>query len=214
LEVEEAIMAAGTGTMQFGGREVPTRSLLMGLGLLLVLVVVAAVALSRAGRDEGPRAATFSEIVSQPSAFLGRQVNVSGEVAQVLGPQLFTIGGETFAGQRELLVVVRDGVEAGPHRSAAAPLAPGDIVQIEGRVREFQAGELREEKDVTVPPELAARYAGYPVVVGRSVQVTPRVQPRTGGATPAADPAAAPAPAPADPAAPAPEAEPTPIELR
>lgn len=121
--------------------------------LALALAVATAVAMAvwalaeddSAGPEVGP--ATVSAVADDPGRFVGEQVTVSGEVAEVyyLDGLEGATGGtdQEFSGlafvldDEDLLVVGA--------RDASAFVTEGDVVQVTGTVREFEAEGFGED---------------------------------------------------------------------
>lgn len=82
---------------------------------------------------------TIQDLLEKSEEHVGEQVVVSGEVSRVVSPQLFSLGGEGFLYDQEL-VVVRLPAESPTPEKLTAQLEPGDVVLIRGEV--FSVEEL------------------------------------------------------------------------
>lgn len=81
---------------------------------------------------------TLGDVTDDPGAFTGEFVRVSGSVNEVLSPQVFRLGDDG------LLVASAD---------VPAELSEGDVFQVEGIVREFDAADIEEELGITFEPD-------------------------------------------------------------
>jgi hypothetical protein len=104
-----------------------------------------------------PPAATVTRIVDSPDKFIGERTLVSGAVKEVISPHAFTITRPGLLG-RALLVVTKEPVAAPTGRSATRPILEGDIAQVYGEVRKFDASEF--ERDLGV--ELKREFDTFP----------------------------------------------------
>ena len=131
--------------------------------------------------EVGVAGATIDEITDSPGQFLGRTVTVSGEVDAVLGPRAFTIGGDDFIGEDELLVVGANnlpqliGRSELPGRAAGELLAEDDVVQVTGPVRRFDLAAFEREIGFDLDDNLFRDWAGRPAIVASSLELTPRL---------------------------------------
>lgn len=121
-----------------------------------------------------PRFATVSDLVRQPAKFFRREVGVSGEVAEVLGPRALVLGGEEFEGGDSLLVVGRQRLAALGARRHQRALLENDLVNVAGTLLLFDMQKLQKRLGVTLDDRLQ-RFQGEPVLVVEEILVTPRL---------------------------------------
>jgi hypothetical protein len=117
------------------------------------------------------KAATLNE---DPAAYLGRRVQVAGEVHRVYGPRAFALeqaadGGDT------VLVVGRKPWTLLQRNPQAAELVRNDRVQVTGRVRKFRLRDFREEIGRHASDSLLSRWEGRPAVQAIDLELTPGV---------------------------------------
>lgn len=93
---------------------------------------------------------------------LGEDVDLTGEVAEVLSGNAFTIGGDQI-GENPVLVVGAD-VPSG--------LAGGDQVRVSGTVREFQVAGYEEDLDLDLIDDEFEDFDGDPAIQAASVERT------------------------------------------
>lgn len=139
--------------------------------------IVAALVLD--GDDEAsagppPRFATVTDLVRQPAKFFRREVGVSGEVAEVLGPRALVLGGEEFEGGESLLVIGRERFSTPGARRHQRALLENDLVDVAGTLRVFDRQDLQKRLGVRLADRLQ-RFEGEPVLVVEEILVTPRL---------------------------------------
>lgn len=117
---------------------------------------------------------TVSEIAEEPLEYAGEVVTVSGEVDRILAPRAFTIGGDDFIGQDELLVVGPSSVPALVNQLADSSKIMNDIVQVTGEVQVFQEDTLERILGADLDDDLWDNFDGKAVLVMRELDVTPR----------------------------------------
>lgn len=126
------------------------------------------------GPAEGEMGVTIKDVVDNPDRYLGKTVTVSGEVEDIHGPKAFTLGGEGFLFNKELLVVSARPVPEIPDRPGDVDLVKDDITQVTGTVRRMTVAEVEREIGWDLHPDLEAEFIDKPVLIARSIHVTPR----------------------------------------
>lgn len=160
--------------------------LVMGLGLVVVVVLLTPLAdrllPAFSGLGAPPdTSATAGRIVAAPETFFHRTVTVSGEIHEVLGSRVFTLGGAGFLESGELLVVSavtapdESDPPAGLRLPAGTAVLTGDIVQVTGPVRRFEPADLAREAGVALDDARLRAWVGKPVVIASTLALTPRV---------------------------------------
>lgn len=147
------------------------------IAALCVGAVVAALVLDdddEASAGPPPRFATVSDLVRQPAKFFRREVGVTGEVAEVLGPRALVLGGEEFEGGDSLLVIGKERFTTPGTRRHQRALLENDIVDVAGTLRIFDREQLQKRLGVTLDDRLQ-RFDGEPVLVVEEILVTPRL---------------------------------------
>lgn len=108
----------------------------------------------------GPeRAATISEITTEPEEFIGETVTVSGEVAGFASEDAFVIGSEDA--DSSLLVQAQTNL---PNR-----VSEDDVVRVTGTVRELMIAEFEDEFGAFDEGFDEEAFGGEPVVVANRV---------------------------------------------
>jgi hypothetical protein len=90
---------------------------------------------------------------------LGQQVRVTGEVATIISPNAFTIGGEEI-GENPILVV---GANLPPS------LVEGQRVRVSGTVKEFQVRGYEKDFDLDLVDQEFEDFDGDPAIQANSV---------------------------------------------
>jgi hypothetical protein len=98
--------------------------------------------------------ATVGQIAGRPTDFYGKNVILTTTVHQVLGPHSFT------AGDGSLLVV---------DMLPLPKLAPGDPVQVAGKVQRFDLAEIDRQIASPVNNAALAMWVGRPAVIANNV---------------------------------------------
>ncbi len=99
------------------------------------------------------------QITNNPDEFYEESVTVSGQVADVVRPNAFLIGGDG----NQLLVVGT--------RELKRKVDEGDRVRVAGTVRQFAIDNFRKEFDRGIDNEYFREFEGKPAVYPRSVEV-------------------------------------------
>lgn len=139
-------------------------------GLILILLLTAVVGLFLfAFSDEyaTQTGRSIQELVINRQNYKGRNITVAGPVTTVINPGAFVIGGPEY-GQGETIVVILE-------NPATANLKPGDLVLIRGKFQDFDRPALSNELSRDLSEAEFATYQGQPVVVARSLSVTPKI---------------------------------------
>lgn len=151
-------------------------------GLLIVLAALLAAALliwiPIIGRfsleDPQPVPVPPSAISQDPATYLGKRVQVEGEVDRVYGPHAFSLGRDAATGG-PLLVVGREPWTLLQKNPQANELIRHDRVQVTGRVRRFKLSEYRKEAGRHADDSLLAPFEGRPVLLAMGIELTPGV---------------------------------------
>lgn len=115
------------------------------------------------------KAATLNE---DPKPYLGRRVQVAGEVQRIYGPRAFALEQEADRGE-SLLVVGRKPWTLLQRNPQVTELLRNDHVQVMGRVRRFRLREFREESGRHASDSLLARWEGRPALQALDLELTP-----------------------------------------
>ncbi len=103
---------------------------------------------------------SVADLIDDPSGYYDETVTVNSEVTEVLSSNLFVLGGGGL---------VVDATEA----VAGTALQESETVQVSGPIRRFDAESVRAESGVDVEDNLAAEFAGRPVLIAQVVHVFP-----------------------------------------
>lgn len=153
------------------------------LGFLALVVLLAA-----CQAEEASRETRLEAVLEHPEEHYGKTVIVSGEVAEVLSARIFTIGSEGV--DERLLVVSVDSIPVVASRSALAPVAQRDLVQVTGLLRPFNRIEVAQEFGLLLDPVQFDRYENGPALIAvapaaqmPSIHVTAQRSPTTADTT-------------------------------
>ncbi len=157
------------------------RTVLLIVGAVITGVFVGAIAAGLVAEDDDeaaagapPRFASVSDLARRPADFFRREVGVSGEVAEVLGPRALVLGGEEFEGGDSLLVVGREPFATPGARRHQRALLENDLVDVAGTLRIFDREQVQKRLGVTLANRLE-RFEGEPVLVVEEILVTQRL---------------------------------------
>ncbi len=89
----------------------------------------------------------------------GQQIQVTGEVAAIISPQAFTIGGDDI-GENPILVV---------GANIPTGLTSGETVRVSGTVKEFQVPGYEEDLDLDLIDQEFEDFDGDPAIQANSV---------------------------------------------
>jgi hypothetical protein len=127
--------------------------------------------------------ALVGEIAANPTDYLGRRVSVLSQVARIVGPRSFVVGGDDFVGRGELLVLTARPIDAPPDRPPDLATMPDDLVRVTGRVRALDVAALEAEVGIDLDEHQLAPWIGRPVLVATEVDLTPRARSRVRSTT-------------------------------
>jgi hypothetical protein len=156
---------------------------ILGLSLLVWIPIVGKFSLE----DPQPVAVDASRINEDPRPFLGRRVQVEGEVRRIYGPRAFALqpgeaatmgaGRDSLAAgsQGGILVVGRKPWTLLQKNPQATSLVRNDRVQVTARVRRFSLEDFQEESGGHPSDTLLLRWEGRPVLVALDIELTPGV---------------------------------------
>lgn len=151
-------------------------------GFLIFLAVVLAAAMliwiPMVGKysleDPLPVSADPALISEDPKPFLGRRVQVEGEVQRIFGPRAFAIDKPDTDGPL-LLVVGRKPWSLLQRNPQVNDLLRNDHVQVMGRVRRFSLKEFQKEGGTRGYDSLLRAWEGKPVLLALDLELTPGV---------------------------------------
>lgn len=125
------------------------------------VVLMAMSAAAGCKRDESKT--TVDEVVEETARFVGQEVSVTGEVAEIKGDRAFVLeaGG---LGQDQVLVLTKS-----PIRLAGTDvLEQGDHVRVTGVVHSFDTVAIEREVGWDLDPQMEAAYVNQAVIVAQS----------------------------------------------
>jgi superfamily II DNA/RNA helicase len=109
--------------------------------------------------------ADFEEVADNPNQFMGQMVTLNGEVAEVLGPNVFRIQEDQLIGGSDIIVITTDG---------QMPVMEDSQVQVTGEVRQLVITEIERDYDLgwddTFSTEIEREYTDRPAIVAQSIQ--------------------------------------------
>jgi len=100
------------------------------------------------------------ELTENPSQYYGQRLAVTGEVAEVVSPNSFTLDEDQLFGASDLLVL----------SEAPQPAAKdGETVAVMGVLRPLVVAEIERDFDLDLDPELEVEYENKPVLIADAV---------------------------------------------
>lgn len=130
------------------------------IALALLALVLPACTLSPGAKT----GTTVSEVTNAPNTnLIGKTVTLNGEVEKVISPKAFTIEGDRFFNDPELLVLNLGG----------SPIVNDSNIQVTGTVRQFLKPEIEREFGLSLAQELAAQFRDKSVLFATAVVLTP-----------------------------------------
>ncbi len=137
---------------------------------LSAALLAAALLLTACGREETqPKAGETSEqtpmtsVFAEPKDFLGRDVELRGGVGSVVSPRMFNLEDLERSGDRLQVFTATDpGIDE------------GQVVRVEGTVREFDTAAFEQELRVDLEDNLFDAFIGQAVILARSIEILER----------------------------------------
>lgn len=111
--------------------------------------------------------ATVSDLDDDPGAYLGTQVTVIGEVAEMVREGIFRLEGPASLGGGDLLVTMAD-------VAPTVAVSAGDTVVVTGEVRQFMLQELEEDLELDLDSGLFAGWENRAVIMADTITVQER----------------------------------------
>ncbi|MGL5194000.1 MAG: hypothetical protein ACRC8Y_10490 [Chroococcales cyanobacterium] len=109
--------------------------------------------------------ADLGEVADNPNQFMGQTVTLNGEVAEVLGPNVFRIQEDQLIGGNDIIVITTD---------AQTPVMEDSQVQVTGEVRQLVITEIERDYDLgwddTLRTRIEREYTDRPAIVAQSIQ--------------------------------------------
>lgn len=109
--------------------------------------------------------ADLGEVADNPNQFMGQTVTLNGEVAEVLGPNVFRIQEDQLIGGSDIIVITTD---------AQTPVMEDSQVQVTGQVRQLVITEIDRDYNVgwddTTRTRIEREYTDRPAIVAQSIQ--------------------------------------------
>ncbi len=137
---------------------------------LAAAVLAAALLLGACGGEETepetaatPQETPMESVFANPRAFLDQDVEIRGTVGSVISPRMFNLQDLEQTGDR--VQVFTDG---------GTPIDEGQVVSVEGSVREFDIAAFERELNVDFEEGLYDAYIGTPVILAKSVRILER----------------------------------------
>ncbi|MFN2555265.1 MAG: hypothetical protein ABR592_00055 [Nitriliruptorales bacterium] len=134
---------------------------------LAVALLAATLLLGACGRQETepkrgatPKETPTESVFANPRAFLGQDVELRGKVGSVISPRMFQLDDLERTGDR-----VQVFAKGEPR------IDEGQVVRVEGQVREFDIADFERELEVDLEDDLFDAYIGTPVILARSIQI-------------------------------------------
>ena len=106
---------------------------------------------------------TAGEVAANPTKYVGQRVSVRGDVADIVSTSAFTLDEDRLTADQNLLVLSQSGVPA--------PEQKDEKVTVSGRVRLFDATEIKRDNDwFQATPEIETKYRKRPVIIADSIR--------------------------------------------
>ncbi|MCT7961850.1 hypothetical protein NG791_14340 [Laspinema sp. D1] len=109
--------------------------------------------------------AELEEVADNPNQFMGQTVTLNGEVAEVLGPNVFRIQEDEAVGGSDIIVITTD---------SQTPVMEDSQVQVTGEVRQLVITEIERDYDLgwddSLRTEIEREYTDRPALVAQSIQ--------------------------------------------
>lgn len=109
--------------------------------------------------------ADFEEVAENPNQFMGQTVSLNGQVAEVLGPNVFRIQEDQLIGGDDIIVITTD---------SQTPVMEDSQIQVTGEVRQLVITEIERDYDLgwddTLRTEIEREYTDRPAIVAQSIQ--------------------------------------------
>ncbi|MCT7954932.1 hypothetical protein [Laspinema palackyanum] len=107
----------------------------------------------------------LGEVADNPNQFMGQTVTLNGEVAEVLGPNVFRIQEDEAIGGSDIIVITTD---------SQMPVMEDSQVQVTGEVRQLVITEIERDYnnlgwDDTLRTEIEREYTDRPAIVAQSI---------------------------------------------
>lgn len=109
----------------------------------------------------------LDDIADDPDEYIGQTVTVSGEVSEVLAPQVFRINEDNLLDIGDELLVVHTG------QQTTANLAEDSEIQVTGVVHRFTVGEVENTLGIELglDDDLEVEYENRPAIVATGIDV-------------------------------------------
>lgn len=134
-------------------------------GVITVLLVLAG-ALVACGEEEAEVEETeLDEVAGAPDAYVGQTVTVSGEVGEILSPNMFQIDNDEVLDIGDEVLVVHTGEEA------ATQLVEETEVLVTGVVHRFTVAEIENDLgiDLGLDEDVEVEYEDRPAIVATGI---------------------------------------------
>lgn len=110
--------------------------------------------------------AEFEEVAENPNQFMGQTVTLNGEVAEVLGPNVFRIQEDQLVGGEDIIVITT---------GAQTPVMEDSQIQVTGEVRQLVVTEIERDYnnlgwDDTLRTEIEREYTDRPAIVAQTIE--------------------------------------------
>ncbi|MBK4731840.1 hypothetical protein JJD41_18480 [Oxynema sp. CENA135] len=147
-----------------------TRSIWRGGAISLVLtgLLLPFAAPLQAGELKRSDRSTIENIEERSDRYLGQEVTVRGEAANLVEPNTFKLTSDNFLEGEEILVINNSG------EPFVLPFDDGVAVQVTGEVRELEVAQLERDFDIEFwESDLYLEYQQQPAIVAESIALAP-----------------------------------------
>jgi hypothetical protein len=144
----------------------------VALAAIALAIVLGAVLMLGGSNTDTTQTVGAAAIVTEPGAYEGDRVVVTGRIDELLTDGAIAVGSDMAP--EDLLVLIEPSAYVGGYgigAPMAAPLPmgttyePGDVVQVAGTVRAFDADTMSDELGLVLNDELFADWEGQPALV-------------------------------------------------
>ncbi|OYX41436.1 hypothetical protein B7Y94_05120 [Candidatus Saccharibacteria bacterium 32-49-12] len=112
----------------------------------------------------------LGRIMEDPSAYVGQEVTVEGEVQDVWTNRVIKISDDMLGD--ELTVFVKSPLTDAQAEQAEQLLADNANVEVKGTLQEVTLADFEQEFDIDITPEYEADFTGKTVLVADSIRFT------------------------------------------
>lgn len=140
-------------------------------GILVLALLLGTFYITRTS-DLTPSQEQIAGIAENPDEFIGQNVDVAGQVGNILGYQAFTVENPQLDGDNILVISKQPLVPVGGSGGLEDDFLynPNDRVSIQGKVRTFNLREIERELDRDFVDDQFTEWEGKPVIIADQIE--------------------------------------------